>query len=293
MKARLLIFTTICLVIADTTYAQKTPSALTGGLDFYGGVSDVNQFTSYTDQLWAGQSTFTPSVIHADYAGSTKARLALGVGKLSRGSGATYAPVVEAWAEKVVGNTTVRVGRFFAPFATQEWEYESKDGVQWSREQGGAGASLSFVRDRNTKQNALYVRMFGVAMRKATLGLSVATGKSVSYGAYKQGFGLDFTKATDSGTFRADWEHFMESKNDSFNFAFARYDYTKHATLHPYLARYDWSQKGAVGSGGSYHASTLGVQYVLPKNLTLDVGRVFEGKRNRNYVQIAWNATWL
>jgi hypothetical protein len=298
MKARLLIYVVmcLCLIIADPSYAQKTPpspaSRLTGGLDFYGGVSDINAFTSYTDQLWAGQSTFTPSVLHADYDGKTKARVAIGVGKLSRGSGATYAPIVEGWAERIIGKGTVRVGRFFAPFATQEWEYESKDGVQWSHEGGDSGVNLSLVRDRNTRQNALYGRVFQGVAHNTTMGLSLATGKSVSYGAYTQGMGLDFTKTTSSGTFRADWEHFRDSSSENFNFAFARYDHTKHAILHPYISRYDWSQKGSVGSGGSYHASVLGIQYILPKNLTLDAGRVFEGKRNRNYVQITWNATW-
>jgi hypothetical protein len=122
-------------VLSATAHAQAPEKKLILGLDTYAGISDIPGQKRPTDQLWAAQTVFTPSVAYARWSDGkgVTARMALGVGAATLRRPRLFPQPVELWARKEFKPGALTLGRFFAPFGQQECSTRQKTERSGSR----------------------------------------------------------------------------------------------------------------------------------------------------------------
>lgn len=266
-------------ILVRPALAQE--SRLSVGLDAYAGLSDIPGQKRPTDQLWAAQTVFTPSVVYgrwSDGKGVT-ARAALGVGGATLRRPRLFPQPVELWVRKEFksGSDALTLGRFFAPFGQQEWQYESKSGAQWE-----SGALSVAVQERGR----LYGRWSGSVAPGATLGVSAASGRGFSYGSvHDKGLGLDFLLEKKNWRVRAESDRFFGAQKSRFRFDFGQLTWTGGGKIQPFVSRYTWHDSLAQSAGGlgAFRSEILGMNWGLRPGVSLETATArAEGHR------VAW-----
>jgi hypothetical protein len=242
------------------------------GLDYYAGFSNIGGKRQFNDGFWAGSATALPSTIYFNWenAHGSTARLSMGAGDMYLlASGSTLKQPVEAWWSQEMGNITTTIGKFWVPFAVQEWLYETKPGVMLEWANDAMDLTASFNYNENTRASNTYIRAsrrFGEALN---IGLSLAAGKGLSYNSvHDRAWGLDGSLGWQS------WEltgEFMEALHSTGNFRFAYARLASHhfARWQPFIALYGWEDD--TGTFGRFRSTVYGVNY----QLTPEIG--FEG----------------
>ena len=264
--------------------------ALRVGLDLYAGASDIPGQKRPTDQLWAGQTVFTPSVAYASWTGGrgTSARVALGVGATTLRRPRLFPQPVEAWARQELkgGSAALTVGRFFAPFGQQEWQYEAKDGAMW--ESGSVTLSAQ-------SKGVFYGRKTVLLASGATLGVSVASGRGFSYGSsHSRGAALDFLGERGGWRVRAESDRlfYPGSGAGNFRFDFAQLAYARGKRVLPFLSRYDWRDSRTQGGLGDFKSEIAGVHWTLTPSLSLETATARANGRRVAWAQLHFTQEW-
>ena len=117
------------------------------GADIYAGATNLTGVRRRnTDGIRAGNALAYPSIIALNYRAdeSHSAHVSVGIGDLYTASGTTFKQPVEAYYQlPMAGGGTLTAGKFYVPFATQEWESEAKYGVMYQKTQGAMNYSAS------------------------------------------------------------------------------------------------------------------------------------------------------
>ena len=266
--------------------APQTPiPGIHAGLDLYGGISSRPGLRRFADQLWAGNQIFTPSVgyLRWENGQKTSARIAVGLGDATRGSEALYKQPVEAWVKQQVGAGSVTVGRFFTPFGQQEWQYESREGVQWE----SRALTLALQSNTTTKRTNGYLRAPLSSTEDTQLGLSLAVGKGFSYSSsFDQGVGLDATLTRGAWKLRSEIDRFSGAQKARFEFAFGSVSYQRLPSgLEPFVSYYHWRDTSTAQDLGNYHTLIGGVTAPVGPHLSLEAATAREGSRQNTWLQ--------
>ncbi len=278
------------IVYTQTEAPQAPVPGIHAGLDLYCGISSRPGLRRFADQLWAGNQIYTPSVgyLRWEDGQKTSARISVGVGDAARGSNALYKQPVEAWVKQQVGTGNVTVGRFFTPFGQQEWQYETREGVQWE-----SNAFLLAVQNNTiTRRTNAYFRAPLLAKEDTQLGVSLATGKGFSFSSsFDQGVGVDATLTRGAFKLRSEIDRFSGPQKARFEFAFGSVSYQRLPSgIEPFVSYYHWRDTSAAQDLGSYHTLIGGVTAPIGPNLSLEAATAREGSRQNTWLQLHF--TW-
>lgn len=261
------------------------------GTDFYAGFSNLDGFRRIRDGFWAaGSSLAYPSAVYLRWTSpqGAQVKVAVGVGQLYNGSTAFKQPHEAWWKQPLRGKAgTLTLGKFYVPFALQEWEYETKWGAQWEREWGATGLAGALTYNRNTEKANGYARIGHQFGENLLVGVSLAAGRGISYDSvHDKAIGADFTAR------HGDWQALGEyvgargSSAERFRFLWARLNYDGWKKLKPFVARYDYAD--TTGSLGTFRSYSVGSGYKVRENLTLEGGRAFTDTKNIWWLQLHW-----
>lgn len=255
---------------ASTAQIIRPQSPFTFGLDYYAGVSNLGGRRSFNDGFWAGSSTALPSTFHFGWANThgSSAKLSVGTGDLYLASGSMLKQPVEAWMRQEIGTFSITFGKFWVPFAVQEWVYETKPGLMLEWTNNGIDLTASFNYNENTRTNNSYLRVGKRFGETFNAGFSLAAGKGLSYDSvHDRAWGLDA-----SLNWR-NWEltgEFMEALHSTGNF---RFGYARLASNHfdrwqPFISFYGWED--GTGTFGRFRSTVYGMNYQLTQEIGLE-----------------------
>ncbi len=276
--------------VTETAEEVEAPG-LRVGADFYYGFSNLDGFRRFRDGFWpAGAGLGYPSSVYLRWSSpkGAQARLALSVGQLYNGSTAFEHPHEAWWKQPLRGKSgTLTLGKFYVPFALQEWEYETKWGAQWERQWGSTGLASALTYNRNTEKANGYARLGHEFGENLSVGVSLAAGRGITYDSvHDKAVGLDFTAT------HGDWQllgEYMGARGTSaerFRFLWTRLNYNRWQKFKPFVARYDYHD--TTGTMGTFRSYSAGAGYQLRENLTLEGGRAFTDPNNIWWIQLRW-----
>src|SRR5262249_48840610 len=131
------------------------------------------------------------------------------------------------------------LGKFWVPLALQEWEYESKPGAMLEWNQGDYSLAVAATQNQTTNNGNYYSRLAKNWGERATLGLSLAGGRGVTFASdHDRGIGLDGRY-----TWR-DWEattellRFKKGSTGRFDFVWGKVAYHGLKKWTPFASRY-------------------------------------------------------
>ncbi len=278
---------------ADKADAEAPPApGLRAGLDFYGGVSNLEGQRRFRDGFWAaGAGLAYPSNIYLRWVSRSgaQAKLSLGIGKIYTGPQSTVNQPLEAWYQKPMGRLTATAGKYYVPFALQEWEYETKPGLMLQTERGPYGVALSVNYDENTHNGNAYARASRSFGEGNSVGVSLGAGRGLSYGSiHNRGLAFDATIARRGWQLLSEYMILKRRSSDRFRFGFARLSYENLGRLKPFIAHYSWDD--ASGAFGTFRSNSAGLGYELSPNLIIEGGYSATSDKNIAWGQLHW--TW-
>lgn len=256
------------------------------GLDLYQGVSSVPGHSRFSDGLWAGTTLAAPSLGYArwDDGKGNAMRVSVGVGGMYTGAGTSLNQPVEAYWQRTFGATSVTVGKYWLPFGSQEWEYESRPGVmlQWS----GGPHTLALSTNYNTTTHRMNAygragRSFG---KDAALGLSLGGGKGLTYDTlHDVMWGVDAMAFTKGFRFTGEYVAALRG-SQSFGFTTAKVTCERFGAWRPYIGLYSWhDQSGALGK---FYSQVYGMQVQLTPSTAIDTAFAPTSSRRTYWLQL-------
>lgn len=274
--------------------ADEAPPApaFHAGLDFYGGLSNLEGQRRFRDGFWAaGAGLAYPSNIYLrwTFRRGAQAKVAIGTGKLYTSSQSTVDQPLEAWYQKSFGKLTATVGKYYVPFALQEWEYETKPGLMLQTERGPYGLALSANYNDNTRAGNAYLRASRSFGENATVGVSLGAGRGLSYDSvHDRGLAFDATVTRRGWQLLSEYMILKRRSSQRFRFGFARLSYENLGRLKPFIARYSWND--ASGAFGVFRSTSAGLGYQLTPNLIIEGGYADTSDKDIVWGQLHW--TW-
>lgn len=262
------------------------------GVDLYYGLSNVRNYRKYNDHMWAGYGAFVPSTVYAAYENKRGygAKLSIGTGGLFNTRGDEFYQPAEAWVKSPLGKSaSVTLGKFWVPLALQEWEYESKPGVlfQWNRK--AYDLSFAATHNRNTRTGNFYARLSRSWGEKATIGLSLAGGRGLSFDTdHDRGIGLDGQLKWRDWQFSTELLRFKAGSSGRFKFGWVKAAYNGWEKWTPFVARYGWDDE--LGQQGTFGSTVLGVVRQINDNFAVETSyaRISDGDKYWVEVHYAW-----
>lgn len=255
----------------------KASSALRGilslGGDVYFGSTNATGIRARNnDGMWAaGAGTAFPSNLSVNWrSGEARAaRLSFGIGDMYTKSGTSFRQPVEAFYQvPASGGASFTVGKFYVPFAAQEWVYEPKWGTMYQMQRGAMNytASLNYNFNRDTP-NA-YFRVGRLWGAKTNLGLSAGVGRGLIFDtSHTVAVGADVMHDFGSVLFTAEYD-FAHSPNGPFQFLYGKLAYTRAGNFMPYVGAYYWHD--GAQELGTYHSVVVGLGYRVSQHLALE-----------------------
>lgn len=276
--------------------AGKTPilgssiPSLKMGMELYFGATDMPGQRYISDGMWAGQGTFYPSITYLEWGqlGRT-ARVSLGTGDLYTNSESTLDQPVEAYVTTPLGKGTVTVGKYYVPFAQQEWLYEAKLGVkaEWGGDRTSLTASANYNED--SRKSFIYLRGAYKVAEDAEVGLSVASGEGFcSESVHDLGYSLDTTIGYGGCRFSGEWNHFYANEPGlDFNYVSGKLYYEKLGDWQPFLGVFSWNDRS--DTFGSFRSTVYGVSYQASSSLAIEGALARTSEGSVTWLQFHWN----
>ena len=259
------------------------------GLDFYAGRSNVEDARRFSHGFWAGSAPVYPGTFYLRWTmrKGAEAKLAIGTGDLYRSKNSALHQPHEAWYQTPRGSAKIMVGKFYVPFAVQEWEYETKWGAMAQKSIGATDLTASLNLDQATHRPNLYARAGRSLNSKINVGVSAALGRGISYGSvHDKALGADLTAGWRGFELLGEYVTFRSRASDRFSFAFAKISYDGLGKLQPFVARYRWNDKS--DTFGNFRSSVIGLNYQILPTLSLETAYADTGERNVSWIQIHW-----
>lgn len=268
-----------------------TERAFKAGVDLFYGVSNLPGARRFRDGFWIGYGPAYPSVVYGRWETpkGSAAKVAVGVGKLYNGSVANVDQPVEAWYQRPLGSQTVTVGKFYVPFALQEWQYETKWGVQLAGKAGKADYVVSANHNHNVDAVNVYGRVSQALTKNITLGLSLGGGQGFSFDSvHDRGIGLDATAEWRGWQLNSEYVVLQRRAQERFQFAFAKLAYTRLGRLTPFISRHTWFDRA--GELGNFNNSAAGLAYQLTPTLAVEGAFARGGGQSVRWIQAHYTA---
>jgi hypothetical protein len=271
---------------SDSAETPPAPS-LAAGVDVYAGTSNQEGFRRYRDGFWAaGSGLAYPSNIYLRWKsrGGADAKVALGLGKMYLGADRDFDQPVEAWYQKPAGQLHWTVGKYYVPFAIQEWQYETKWGVMVQTERGAYNLAASANYNPDTNSPNAYFRVGRDFGENINVGISLAAGKGLSYGSiHDRAAGLDVSAAWRGWRTNIEYLALRRTSAERFRFGYIRLAYEKLGKFKPYIARYSWND--TTDAFGQLDSTSIGLNYQLTPYLALEGGRAFTSDKDVWWLQ--------
>lgn len=287
--AVVLVFCALAPACADDVESTMPIAVL--GIDAYLGTSDMAGSHRLTDGMWAGCGTFYPSIAYLQWNspnGSTS-RVSFGIGDLYTDSENDLDQPVEAYWQTPMGNTTLTFGKFWVPFAQQEWLYESKPGVmaQWERGRMSLVAAANYDVDFNTPK--LYARGGYSLTEGIDIGLSYALGEGFcSDSIHNRGFALDTTIGFAGLRFYGEYNYFdADEPGNTFNYISGKLYYEGLGKITPFVGRFSWNDRS--DAFGEFRSTVYGVTYQVSPTLSLEGAIADTTDGDVTWLQMRWN----
>lgn len=244
------------------------------GAEYYYGMSNFfGGWMRTTDAVWAGRMTFAPSNLNLNWNHGDRysARFAVGIGDAYNGRRGLMDRTTEAYiSTRSKAGDSFTIGKFFTPFSTNEWQYETKYGVMAQGVRGAYNFTASVQAGGGSKNASLYMRLGRQMGQRTSLGVSGGLGRGLSYGSSHNAlFGADLSH--DFNGIRLTSEYMLGSgPNGPFQFFTGRIAFTNLGRFQPYIGLYTW--RDAAGEMGNFRSQLVGMSYQLTPLLTLDMG---------------------
>lgn len=270
---------------SEVTAARTT---LTAGLDLYSGVSNVAGQRRISDGFWGpAAGPFYPSALALQLQGKdgSAARFALGAGDVFRGPNRSVGQPMEAWVQKPIGKYSVMAGKFFVPLALQEWQYESRYGVQLQRTLGASdfAASVNYSNIKNRPN--VYFRAGRNFSETVNAGLSLAAGQGLSYGSiHNKGIGLDVSVQRKGFQLFSEALLLQRRASDRFHFFHSKFVYTRSPRFQPFLGYYNFADRN--NELGEFKGLSYGTALQLRPQVFLEAGGTVHSGKNSYFLQL-------
>jgi len=217
----------VCASPEKDAEAPPRPFRLT--IDLYQGISEIEGYRRASDGYWAGSGASLPSTVGVqwDAASGHGARLAFGIGEAFTANGLGFRQPAEAtWRVPCGQAASLSVGRFWLPFASQEWLYQPANGllVEWMSGGMDVSASLTLTDERDRPN--LHGRVGRQIAEGISAGLSAALGSGVSGGpSHIGGLGMDAVMERGPWRARAEGVVMWDRHGRSLTFGMVRLGY--------------------------------------------------------------------
>lgn len=259
------------------------------GLDLYGGRSTLPGLRRFSDGLWVGAGAVYPSAIVARWQNpkEQQAKLAIGVGSLYRNSDTVLNQPHEAWFQTPQGKNVLTVGKYYVPFAIQEWEYETKWGAMLQSSRGKTDLTASVNYDDIVRRPNLYTRAGYNFSERLSAGVSAGFGRGISFGtSQNRALGLDLTAKWRKVQFLSEYVDIRRRSSDRFSFLFGKISLENTGRFTPYLSRHTWSDRSE--NFGGFNTTTLGLTFQATPSLVLETAYAHTSQGNRSWLQLHW-----
>lgn len=285
-RNRAIIFCVLCLgslgFINGPGMCQEAPTAteiaestaltpLSLGFEIYQGTSNMPGVHHLTDGMWAGNGAYFPSLTYVEYTGAKGdvIRTSVGIGQLYTEKEAGNNQPIEAYWKKPWGKSTVTVGKFYIPFAQQEWLYSSEWGAlaEWSSGKYAFSASTTYNKDLNRPN--FYLKSSYQMAEDAQVSLSLAEGKGFcTDSSHGRGLAVDTNVGFKGWRFTSEYNYYAASSSNAFNFLYGKLYYEKLGKCKPFVGKYWW--KDECGELGNFRCNVLGADYQLTPWLSME-----------------------
>jgi len=257
------------------------------GLDYYRGITnDTGGNTQLTDGHWAGFGGSVPSNVslHWSHGEEQTLHISFGIGDMWTGSGVIVKQPMEAYYRLTTGaNSHVTVGKYFVPFAIQEWEYESKYGVMYETTRGPMSLVASANYNTDVQKPNFYARAGRQCGAATNIGISAGSGVGLFTATdHDMAFGADITH--DVAGFHLTSEYVAALRTDeAFQFAFFKAAYTRLGAFGPYAAVYYWHDPCC--ALGHFSSAVIGASYKLSPNFSVEAAYARANGRHVYWLQ--------
>lgn len=260
------------------------------GVDAYLGASNLPTLRTYSDGFWAGSAAAFPSVVYARAEnGTLSGKVSLGIGKLTTSSDATFRDPIEAWVQITAGSLTVTAGKFWVPFALQEWEYETKPGVMLRYEHGHMNLTAASTYCSTQETMNAYLRAGYRLASDVEVGVSGATGRGISYGTgHDRAYGVDLSAGWRGWRVTSEWLQIGDRDSNRAYFAFGRLTWERGPVWQPWIGTYAWNDRS--GDFGRFRGTAYGVTCHLSPSLAIDAAIAPTSDQQTSWAQLHW--TW-
>lgn len=263
----------------------KLPGVLRFGMESYFGFTNITGVNRRSnDGLWAGNSGAYPSTLSLNWhSGEAYAfRIAVGIGDMYTGRNTPLRQPVEAYYQFPTGKgNSITLGKFYTPFAAQEWQYESKYGAMWNSTVRGVDCSLALQYDEIAKSPNVYLRLGRQLNAKTSAGLSFGMGRGLTYGtSHRWGFAIDLAHDLGFADFLTEYDF---CGGGPFQFLFGKLTFKNLGNWSPYLGAYYWHD--AAQELGNFRSAVVGLDFHVSPNLTLGAAYARANSRDVFWVQ--------
>lgn len=269
-------------------------TTLSIGGDLYLGRSNLEGFKRLRDGFWAaGAGPAYPSVLQLRLAmhNRSEAKIAFGLGNLYRDDASTLHQPHEAWYRTPVRGANLTVGKYYMPFALQEWQYETKWGVMLEGEHGATTLAASANYNQNTDSPNAYLRVGRNFGEKLNVGLSLGAGKGLSYDSiYNKALGLDATANWKGWNLYSEYMAMRHNSKERFNFGWLKLGYDRLGKFKPFIAHWQWHD--TTGIFGNFRSTGIGASYNIWPQLALEGGLAHTSTQNVKWIQLHWTPDW-
>ncbi len=275
--------------------ATQTPAYDQGffGLDYFVGRSNLPGSRQFSDGFWIGLGPAFPSnaYLRWEAANGATAKVSIGTGELYRRPNATLRQPNEAWYQIPQGQTKITLGKYYVPFAIQDWQYEPKWGAMAQRAFGTSDISASLNIDPMTDKPNLYTRLGHNLSENVNVGASFAFGRGISYGTdQNKMFGLDLTASWRGFQLLSEIVDLRRRSSDRLFFVGNKLTYENLGKWKPFVSRHSWNDRS--GNYGSFRSTTLGVDYQLSSTITVEAAYAHTSQQNVRWLQLHWTPEW-
>jgi hypothetical protein len=274
---------------------EKPPAtSVSIGGDFYYGRSNLEGFKRLRDGFWAaGSGLAYPSALELRLATrkGAEAKIAFGIGNFYTADDSTFDQPHEAWYRTPTGGLNLTVGKFYVPFALQEWQYETKWGVMFEGERGASTWAASVNYNQNVNSTNVYARVGRNFGKKVNVGLSLAAGKGLSYDSiHNKAAGLDATASWKGWNLYAEGLTMRRHSSERFNFGWVKLEYDKMGKLKPFIAHWRW--RDSTDNFGRFRSNAIGASYEILPQLAIEGGFAHTSEDNIKWIQLHWTPEW-
>lgn len=279
---------------AEEEAEEPAINAVYFGGDLYYGRTNLEGYRRVRDGFWAtGTGLAYPSVLQLRLAtrNRAEAKVAIGVGRFYTDDASTVDQPHEAWYRTPLRRVNLTVGKYYVPFAIQEWQYETKWGAMLEAERGANAFAVSLNHNQNLNTTNAYARFGRNFGENFNLGISAGAGRGLSYDTdFDRALGIDTTASWNGWNLYGEYVQLRRDSDEKFRFGWLKLEYDKLGRLKPFVAHWRWSDTTEIF--GDLRSNAAGASYAITPELALEGGFANTSDDNIRWIQLHWTPEW-